>query len=252
MSERFAGDLAIVTMTLVRDPSEEPLLRRSILALARFGLPVFVSDGGSGRAFTSFLTAVPNVHAAAPAGTGLVAQVRASLASAIRTGARFVFYTEPDKEEFFESSLTSFLERFTADADAGVMLAGRSSRALETYPPIQQFTEGTINDLCRRFFDIAGDYSYGPFVLHSDVARYAHRASDDLGWGWRHFIFAIAHRLGHPLVHVAGDHLCPEDQSVEDDRERLHRIRQLAQNVRGLEAGLSLNLQLPTTNLQGL
>jgi hypothetical protein len=232
------ADLAIATMTLVRDPEEAPLLRRSMEALARTGLPVFVSDGGSGEGLVAFLRSLPNVSTVAPAAAGLVGQVRASLAAAARSGAPFVLYTESDKQNFFDTSLRAFIDRTPRHGSPGVTLAARSERALATFPPMQRFTETTINELCGQLLGEPGDYSYGPFVLPSDLVAYVDRAADDLGWGWRHFIFAIAHRLGRTIRLDAGDHACPEDGRPEDEGDRLHRLRQLAQNVRGLEAGL--------------
>jgi hypothetical protein len=236
------ADIAIATMTLVRGVEEEPLLRRSMEALTRQGRHVFVSDGGSGDAFVGFLRSLANVTIVSPTAPGLVGQVRASLAAAAGSGAGAVFYTESDKQVFFESSLREFVERIPRGESTGLRLAARSPQALSTFPAIQQFTEGVINDLCARFLRERGDYSYGPFLLPVELVRYVDRAADDLGWGWRHFIFAIAHRLGHRIRHVPGDYACPRDQRGEDDRERLHRLRQLAQNVRGLEAGLMLPL----------
>ena len=236
------ADVAIATMTLVRDAEEERLLRRSLEALAGHGRPVFVSDGGSGGAFVASLRSLANVTVVLPAAPGLVGQVRGSLSAAARSGARFVVYTESDKRAFFESGLHEFIERIPSPDSRGLTLAARSQRALSTFPSIQQFTEGVINELCGRFLGERGDYSYGPFLLPAELVPYVERAPDDLGWGWRHFSFAIAQRLGHRVRQAAGDYECPDDQRGEDDRERLHRLRQLAQNVRGLEAGLTLPL----------
>jgi len=240
----IAADVALATMTLVRDENEEPLLRRAMETLAGAGRPLFVSDGGSGSRFVAFLRSLPNVTVVGPVSTGLVGQVRGSLAAAARSGARWVLYTESDKLEFFETRLPAL---FTHDAaePTGLLLAARSPSAFATFPPMQRFTEGTMNDLCGRFFGAFGDYSYGPFLLPADLVAYVEHAAVDLGWGWRHFIFALAHRLGHPIVHVADESTCPYDQRDEDDGERLHRLGQLAQNVRGLEAGMSLRLPAP-------
>ncbi|MBA2305767.1 MAG: hypothetical protein H0W08_24475 [Acidobacteria bacterium] len=65
------------------------------------------------------------------------------------------------------------------------------------------------------------------------------RISPDLGWGWRPFLFAINLRLGRPIVHVVDDRRWPEDQRQENEPERLHRLRQLGQNVNGLLLGMT-------------
>jgi hypothetical protein len=203
---------------------------------------MFVCDGGSGGEFAAFLGGLPNLSIVPANGSGLVGQVRASTAAAARSGAPIVVYTEADKEEFFERGLAAFAGTLLTHDSAGVTLAARSSSAFETFPSMQRFTEGAINQLCERFLGPHGDYSYGPFAMPASLAPFIEHADDDLGWGWRHFIFAIAHRLGHQIAHVSGDYACPADQREDDERERLHRLRQLGQNVRGLEAGVRKQL----------
>jgi hypothetical protein len=66
--------------------------------------------------------------------------------------------------------------------------------------------------------------------------------ADDAGWGWRPFVFALAARMGLGVTLLEGDYLCPPDQRGEDAGERLHRIRQLQQNVRGLILAQSVNV----------
>ncbi|HEY0875079.1 MAG TPA: hypothetical protein VGD94_16515 [Vicinamibacterales bacterium] len=234
--------LAAAIVTLVREPAEDELLRRALRLLARFDLPLFVCDGGSGPDFVGFLQSLPRTMVVEPIEKGLIGQVRASIASARDSGAEFVLYTESDKAEFFDRRLSRFLRDALLEDDPGVVLAARSDAAFATFPPSQQFTEGTINRLCGEFLGTKGDYSYGPFLVHRDVSVHVDRAAKDLGWGWRHMIFAIAHRLGTRIVHLDDDHTCPEDQRVEDDGERLHRLRQLGQNVQGLLAGLTMEL----------
>lgn len=236
------GGLAVATVTLVREPAEDALLRRALGSLARLDLRLFVCDGGSGPGFREFLHSLPRTTVVEPIEKGLVGQVRASTAAARDSGAPFILYTESDKQDFFERRLSSFLRHAPREGDPGVVLAARSDAAFATYPPAQQFAEGTINRLCGEFLRTAGDYSYGPFLMRRDLAVHVDRAMTDLGWGWRHMLFAIAHRLGTRIAHVAGDHTCPEEQRVEDDAERLHRLRQLGQNVNGLLAGLTMEL----------
>lgn len=234
--------IAIATITLVREPHEAVRLRQSMTALARTGLPVFVCDGGSGDGFAGFLRALPGVTVVAPGARGLVGQVRAAMIAASNAKPDFVLYTESDKREFFEQHLPGFIAHAPLDANPGVVLAARSTAALDTFPPMQQYTEAAINKLCGDFLRVDGDYSFGPFLLRNDLVRHIDRTAADLGWGWRHFIFATAHRVKLPLTHITDDFLCPEDQRHEDEGERLHRVRQLAQNINGLLTGLTMRL----------
>lgn len=237
------ADVAVVTVTLVRDPDEERRLRRALPILAGGGMPVCVSDGGSGEAFTTFLSGLSNVQVIASNVPGLVGQVRAAMERAVTSGSAYVLYTESDKEDFFNGGLASFLEQAPPVLEpVSLLLAARSDSSFQTFPPVERHTERTISELCGESFGAPGDYSYGPFLMHRSLGPWIGRVPADLGWGWRHFMFAVAHRLGHRIVHVEGDHPCPEDQRAEDDRERIHRLKQLDQNVSGLQAGLAVPL----------
>lgn len=234
----------IATITLVREPREAALLRRSMEALGRVGYAVTVCDGGSGPGFVEFLRGLPGVSVTTSAERGLVGQIRGALAAARELNPAFVLYTESDKLQFFEWHLRRFIARAPLDTEPGAVLAARSPAALATFPPMQRRTEAAINTLCGEFLCAEGDYSFGPFLLRSDVAGYLDRMDGDLGWGWRHFAFAVVHRLRLPLIHVVDDFDCPEDQRHEDEAERLHRVRQLGQNVNGLVAGLTVKLEM--------
>ena len=236
--------VCVSTVTWARDENEGRLLRTSLLQLARSNLPIVIADKESDPAFRDFLESHGQFEVVPPGGPSLVGQVQASLAAAA-TGADFILYTESDKELFFRDGLPEFLDRADLHPRAGAVLAARSDAGFSTFPPLQRLTERTINELCGEFIGTPGDYSYGPFVLNRDlVPRVAHVPAD-AGWGWRHYMFAWAARLGYTLSHIAGDYACPPDQRQEDEGERLHRVRQLQQNIQGLLLGITA---APTSN----
>ena len=228
------SQVSVATMTWVRTPKEETLLRRTLTSLSRCGLSIAVADAGTSRDFLHFLERFPHFSVTVPAERGLVAQIKASVRTAASRGSRFILYIEPDKEFFFERRLADFLEAATNHPDAGVILASRSAESLLTFPPMQRYTEGVINHLCGELIGVECDYSYGPFLLNSTLLPFVEALEPTLGWGWRHFIFRTSHRHGHRVVPVVGDYPCPDDQRSEDDEERAHRMRQLSQNVLGL------------------
>jgi hypothetical protein len=231
--------IAVATITLARTPGEDERLRRSLTRLAEANLQVAVADAGTNRDFTAFLTRLPGFHVTVPAARGLVAQVTAGMALAADFDTPYILYTEPDKELFFERGLRGFLRDATTRGDgedAGVALASRSAESFSTYPAMQRYTEGVINDLCGELLGCAGDYSYGPFVVARALVPRLRAMRHDLGWGWRHFVFRAAHTLGFRVMHVTGDYPCPPDQRMEDDAERAHRLRQLSENIQGLIA----------------
>ncbi|HZP47862.1 MAG TPA: hypothetical protein VFB07_04985 [Vicinamibacterales bacterium] len=231
-----AEDVAVVTMTWARTPREEATLRSALAVLARHDLPLFVADRDANAPFAAFLRTLPRTVAVRAASTGLVAQVKAAFAAAASAGTRFLLYTEPDKEGFFARHLRSFLARAPDDARTGIVIAARTDAAIDTFPPMQRYTEGIANHLVGNAVGITGDYCYGPFLVERGVAADIEHMSGDLGWGWRPYVFRAAHRRGAGIAHVRDEFCCPVNQRDEDEAERTHRLRQLRDNLLGLIA----------------
>ena len=224
--------VAIATITWARSAEEDRRLRHSLTRLLAAHVPIAVADTGRTSSFTGFLRGRPELTVAVERG-GLVAQVESSLRIARSFGSRFVLYTEPDKELFFEH-LPGFLEEATRVT--GLTIAARSRRSFATYPGSQRYTERVINHLCAEALECEGDYSYGPFIFPRSLLRHLLPLPREIGWGWRHYAFRQAHRRGLDIRHIARDYPCPMDQRVDDDAERVHRLRQLSQNIQGLLA----------------
>lgn len=234
----MASDIAIATISLARNDAEARVLLRALACLSRRRSDIFLADGGSCPSFREALTGLP-ITVVPVDERGLVAQVRAALGAAAASGARRVLYTEPDKHEFFDRHLAAFLDTAGA-AGEPVALAARSAAAFETFPPFQRFTESIFNRLCAEFIAGPSDFLYGPFLVDSSLAATVTQVDGALGWGWRPFVFATAHRLGQGIASIVGDYACPQDQ--RHDPERLHRLRQLQQNVAGLVAAFDAQL----------
>jgi hypothetical protein len=224
-------------MTLAGTAAQEALLEQSLTELARRGWPVVLTDGGSADAFLSRLRNIRGVRV--QQAVRLVPQITASINGALVSGASVVLYTEPDKMAFFAEHIEDFAARSRRVAPHAVCLAARSAAAFNTYPQHQQTTESIINGRCRETFGLQGDYSYGPFVIPRELAAHLLEVPEHLGWGWRHFAFAVAHRLGYSLAMVEGPYECPLDQRHEDDADREHRDRQLRDNLEGLSLGVA-------------
>ena len=226
------ADVVVATITWARTDAEETLLSRSLQQLAALGLPVVVADRPARPSFRQRISTMPNLRVVTPEGDGLVRQVRSALAATGDSGRPFILYTEPDKEHFFATRVHDFLAR--VPADCSVALASRTAAAFDTFPPMQRYTESVVNELCRRLFGVAGDYTYGPFVGSRDIFATHLPVDPTLGWGWRPSVFLAAQRHGRTLAHVEGHYECPVDQRGEDDDEHRHRLRQLCENIRGL------------------
>ena len=227
-------NISVATVTWARDDDEAKVIVGGLRSLAGTGMPLAISDGGSAPAVTAALAALPGAVMVPPRERGLVHQVQAAVAAAAEWARPFIIYTESDKQRFMEGSVASFVSSAPADDDVGVVLASRTEAALATFPPLQRFCETTINVLTGETAGVVADYSYGPFLMRRELAERLDAVPARIGWGWRHYIFATAAQLGLRIVGIDGDHRCPEHQREEDAGERLHRLRQLSQNVDGL------------------
>lgn len=235
--------IAIATITWSRTRQEEELLRESLHYLAALQIPVFITDGGSGEDFLAFLSSFPNFTVIAPTEKGLWAQANTSVLAAYHAGADFIFYTEPDKRPFFKDLATSFIANAPEDPLTGIVLAARSEKGFRTFPEFQRGTETTINNCCREIIGKDFDYTYGPFLMNRNLIPYFHFVKENIGWGWRPYLFGIAHRIGYDVVAVEDDFECPVSQREDNASERIHRVRQLHQNIQGLLLSGSIKLE---------
>lgn len=233
-------ELVIATISLVRNAEEEALLKTSLSQLASLAIPVIVTDGGSPQAFVAFLQSLPNFTVLQAPAKGLFAQAKNSLQEAAKIERQFIFYTEPDKEEFFRSGLMKFLNNIETDNNFGITMASRSAKAFATFPAFQQMTETTINNCVEELIGRKTDSCYGPFVLNKKLVAFLNQMQEDIGWGWRPFVFNAAHRLGYKVDAIEGDFFCPAAQQQDAAAERLYRMKQLEQNIRGLVSSTTL------------
>lgn len=228
------NDIAIATITWARDKQEEELLEQSLRHLAELKLPVFICDGGSSENFINFLKSIPHFSLVSPASKGVWSQAKASLFAAFDAGSKFIFYTEPDKQHFFEKGMATMLAQVNVDEQTGVIKASRTVNAFATFPRFQQMTETTINNCISEIIGTNADYTYGPFILNSKLLPYLAALKDDIGWGWRPYATCICKALGLRVENVAGEFYCPPNQRQDTAEERIYRIKQLNQNIQGI------------------
>ena len=233
-------DISIATITWARDEGEEELLRESLSHLARLDIPVYITDGGSTASFLEFLQSFPHFVLLKANGSGVWAQARNSLQVASQSGVPFIFYTEPDKLDFFRNSLPTLINEVAVDENMGVIVASRSDIGFATFPAFQQMTETTINSCCAEIIGKPVDYTYGPFLLNSQLVPYLQLVQEDIGWGWRPYVFGIAKRVGYKVEAYIDDFFCPPAQQPDDTAERIYRMRQLAQNIQGIVLSTSV------------
>ncbi|RYZ30461.1 MAG: hypothetical protein EOO10_02745 [Chitinophagaceae bacterium] len=236
-------NISIATISWARNEAEENLLKASLTELASLNIPVYVTDGGSTASFLAFIQSIPHFTLLQPDGKGVYAQAKTSLLAAYNAGYPFIFYTEPDKEAFFRSGLQKLLDESTTDEKTGIYHASRSAKGFSTFPAFQQMTETTINNCCKELIERDHDYTYGPFLLNSILVPYLHEVKEDIGWGWRPYLFTVAHRLRLKVDALIDDFICPPDQREDDQKERIYRMRQLEQNIRGIVLGATVQVR---------
>jgi hypothetical protein len=236
------NDIAIATITLARDKKEEQLLRKSLQQLAQLNLPVFITDGGSLDGFLDFLHSFPHFHLSAKKVSGVWQQAKNSLHHAYASQQPFVLYTEPDKHDFFHQSLPKLLDDVQVNDRTGVVTASRSENGFATFPSFQRMTETTINNCCAELVGKNVDFTYGPFLLNRNMLPYLKQVKDDIGWGWRPYIFNIAKRLGYEVDAYIDDFSCPTDQREDTAAERIYRMKQLKQNIEGMILSTTIRL----------
>ncbi|QHT70023.1 hypothetical protein GXP67_26945 [Rhodocytophaga rosea] len=235
-------NLVIATITLARNATEEKLLIESLTQLARLNIQVFITDGGSSGSFLQFLRSVPHFFLSTAQVKGVWAQAKNSLLEASQADSDFILYTEPDKLLFFTQFLPTFITQPLHKEHTGVILASRSESGFATFPAFQQMSERAINNCCKEIIKLACDYTYGPFILNKKAVPYLHRVQEDIGWGFRPYLFGIARRLTLSIESYEGDFTCPDEQTTDSATERIYRMRQLSQNIQGLVLSTSVSV----------
>ena len=227
-------DITIATITLARNKGEETELIAALQQLALLNMPVIITDGGSTASFLEFINSIPHFTVLPYKVGGVWPQAKASLEAAGQTRAPFIFYTEPDKKEFFSKWLLTMVEETELTKKSGVVIASRTAEGFASFPAFQQITETTINTCCSEIIGKKGDYCYGPFLLNQGLVPYLDAVKEDIGWGWRPFVFGMSHRLGYTVQAFEKNFFCPPQQRADDSKERIYRMKQLEQNIRGL------------------
>ena len=231
-------DISIVSMTRASKGDYE-LHREALRELAAHALPTVVTDGGSGEEFLAYLNSFPHFVVQKAAQAGAFLQIKSSFDAARSLATPYVLYTEPDKQFFFEQRLSAFIEQ-APDQGAAIILPGRTEESFASYPESQRFTETFTNQLCGRILGGAGDFCYGPLLIQRELITCLDLLAEDIGWGWRPFLLNVAHRLKLEICQIAMDLPCPVEQRSDSEAELFHRMRQLQQNVRGLNLAIAL------------
>jgi hypothetical protein len=235
-------NLVIATITLARNAVEEKLLVESLEQLARLNIHVYITDGGSSGSFLQFLRSIPHFFLSTTSVKGVWAQAKNSLLEAYQADSDLILYTEPDKFMFFTQFLPQFITQHPKEEQTGIILASRSKAGFTTFPSFQQMSERAINNCCKEILEQSFDYTYGPFILNKKLVPYLRLVQEDIGWGFRPYLFGMAKRLKLTIESYEGDFTCPVEQRSDSASERIYRMRQLSQNIQGLVLSTSVSI----------
>jgi hypothetical protein len=210
--------------------------------------PILVAEGPSETAFAGWLAQRQELTVAKwqpQTKPGLVAQLLPAFRAARAYDPEWVLYTEPDKRQFFRDGLYRLIEASTAPGvRPGLILAARTAQGLRTYPCGQRTAETMMNQMCGEAVGQPGDYTYGPMLIHRSLLGYTEQMPEELGWGWRFFLIALAHQTRRDIALCTVPNECPRAQQAEDDpAARVYRLRQLVENVTGLANGWTFLLE---------
>lgn len=234
-------NLVISTITLARSKAEGNLILNSLEMLIDKGIaPIIAVDGGSDREFVEKIESLKGVSIITDKKDGLQGQIKKSLLEAKKTGYRYIFYTEPNKYDFFASQTEIFVDKTMEladnDVNFGIALPSRNQKSYTTFPPFQQYTETVTNNLISSFNGktYGKDYAYGPRIIESSLVSYLNKIEDDLVWGWMSFLVIIAHRLGKTLHTISLDLPCPENERIETENDKVYRLKQLGDHIKAI------------------
>jgi len=229
------NEIAIATITRVRDAQEDILLREAMRSLSQQDIPVVVVDRGSSPDFIVFLKSLPNAIVLTSSATGLMGQVQLSIATASDLGTKYILYTESDKDLFFKTRLHQFIAEASGVESTGVFVAARTPDSFKTFPDYQVYAETVANELYADMFGQPGDYCYGPMLMSRALVPCLSSIEGDIGWGWRFYLLGVAHKCGFHIALSALDLRCPPEQADRrSEWDRADRIRQLLENLQGL------------------
>jgi hypothetical protein len=202
----------------------------------RLGVPIFVTDDpASVPDFTEAMKKLPNVRLQR-GGHSLAQRIKWSLRRAMRD-AEFVVYTEPDKKDFFEKGIEALLHQGN---EAALTIAARDESSLATFPEGQRWTEASFAEVANRFLGPLPDLLYGPLAFKTrSVGELIEQAPEDVGWGWRTYVVARCAIAKLKIATYSAYLPCPQQQSGEDGKsDRVYRLQQLIENIRGLRLAL--------------
>ncbi len=239
------ADFVVSTVALARTKLEAKTILDTLRLLSKINIPIVVADGGSPKKFLNEIRKIHNVIIEKKKKDDLFSQVKQSLYKASKLG-RAIFYLESNKYLLVKTELPKILKKakkiITKDPEFGLILISRNKKSFETFPKFQRAEEQFLNKLTISLLHLKKtDYSYGPRILNSSHIKYLKNIHADLGWGWPSFILFTYHKLRKKIYSISVDGVCPVEERVENEEDQRYRLRQLKENLKGIELSLNKN-----------
>lgn len=232
-------DIAITTVSLIRNKEERKVVLQTIENLSRLKIPIVMVDGGSPKEDKEFIRQLPNISFLEEEG-GLTKQLFRShyRAAAI---ANYLFYLHTDKLDFVKTEAKRMIDYYNNLKNKGVLIPTRTERSLKTYPPFQYTQEKFLNFFIKDYLGIKSDYYAGPKIYPSFLVKYLNQVKENIGWGIEAYFYVLAKRLGLPFDFIPVNFTAPKDIENEE-QTKLYRLKIIKYQIDGLFQGVKARL----------
>lgn len=174
-------DIAITTVSWIRNKEERKVVLQTIENLSRLKIPIIIVDGGSPKEDKEFIRQLPNISFLEEEG-GLTKQLFRSHYHGA-TIADYLFYLHTDKLDFVKNEVKRMIDYYNNLKNKGMLIPSRTERSVKTYPSFQYTQEKFLNFFISDYLGIKSDYYAGPKIYPSFLVKYLDQVKEDIGWG---------------------------------------------------------------------
>lgn len=234
------SDIAIITVSRIRNEQERTVVLETMEALSRLHLPIVIVDQGSPPEALQLISQMQNVKLISNTGTFTE---RIKLTN--REGSQIadnLFFLQSDKLDFCQNTVPKMVERYRMIQNKGMLIPSRSHSTMQAYPKYQRINEEYLNFFISDYIGIEEDYVAGPRIYPANLVKYLDKLQEDIGWAISEsYLYVIAKRLNMPFDFMSFEMSPPKD--VDDEKTtKLYRMQITDWEIRGFMKGLEVAL----------
>ncbi|MFA4880265.1 MAG: hypothetical protein WC650_01390 [Candidatus Doudnabacteria bacterium] len=226
--------IAITTISLNRTPEEGETVLETVKILNSLGIPIIIADGGSPIKQKKIMKSFSNVTFLEA--EGLTNEIKTTF----RRGAAMadsLFYLHLDKLDFVRKYVPKLIQYYLARKDKKMIVAARTKKSFQTYPPYQRKVEEYLNYVLGDYCGSRSDYYYGPKIFSSMLVPYLKALKGDVGWGIEAYFYVLNHRLSLPMEFYPVEITAPAEVLADELEFKQYRLKGLLQQVEGFLQG---------------